>query len=409
MIWSGCSPSRRARLTPRSWSASARPARVAGSDGTPADRSGATTSGPAPTRNVPARRAGDGRRHGRRGRDRGRCRRRRSRPSGPSDDVDPFEGGDDRALGRPERGRGRRQPDVGAAFGGGRSIARRSWVSARWLPVGAVRCARVRGRRWSRGPPLGHLETRVGQPVGQLAPDRDLDAEEVDTRGDQAATSSRAPSMSGSRRVAPSHGRVGVAEHPEVSRRTVRWASMRSMAALASRWASASATRAGRARGAVRLRARGRSRPTRRPSPAGAGRGRTRAAPSRTAGRSRSRGRSGRRATSGRRSRRRVAARRHRARSPRTAAGSPAPARPWSSRGRARPMRRRGHPPAPPGGRAASRTSRRERDRIGDATGTSCGPRPPGGLASMAAGSRSRASSHRSTAPASRIPARKPR
>ena len=55
---SAASPSPRASITPSSWRASARPARVAGSEGTPDDRSGATTSGPGPIRMaVPARAA----------------------------------------------------------------------------------------------------------------------------------------------------------------------------------------------------------------------------------------------------------------------------------------------------------------------------------------------------------------
>ncbi len=100
MIWSAASPSPRASSTPSSWSASARPARVDGSDGKPDDRSGATTSGPEPTRiAVPARSAI-------------RCAKAwsdsdRSGSTTAADDlrhrvggdhVDPFEGGDDGAL-----------------------------------------------------------------------------------------------------------------------------------------------------------------------------------------------------------------------------------------------------------------------------------------------------------------------
>ena len=54
----GGSPSPRASSTLSNWSARARPARVEGSDGKPDERSGATTSGPEPTRiAVPARTA----------------------------------------------------------------------------------------------------------------------------------------------------------------------------------------------------------------------------------------------------------------------------------------------------------------------------------------------------------------
>ena len=52
----------------------------------------------------------------------------------------------------------------------------------------------------------------------------------------------RAASTSGSRKVTPSHGRSASPSIPMVSRRTVRWASIRSIAALARRCASASAT-----------------------------------------------------------------------------------------------------------------------------------------------------------------------
>ena len=84
MIRSSAIPSARASSTPSSWSASARPARVAGSDGWPETRSGATTRGPGPieTMRVRPADAAAARRHGRPGCDPGRPRRRRSRPRG---------------------------------------------------------------------------------------------------------------------------------------------------------------------------------------------------------------------------------------------------------------------------------------------------------------------------------------
>ena len=75
-----------------------------------------------------------------------------------------------------------------------------------------------------------------------------------------------------------------------VSRRTVRWASIRSTAAAGEARRPPPRPRpAGRARAGARSRATGRSRPTRRRARAAAARGRTRGGPSRTAARCRRR------------------------------------------------------------------------------------------------------------------------
>ncbi len=69
-----------------------------------------------------------------------------------------------------------------------RSATRRRWVSARWLPVGAGSdrsgSLDIAGRP-SRGLPGMHLDAGVGQPVGQLPPDRHLDPDEVDPGADE--------------------------------------------------------------------------------------------------------------------------------------------------------------------------------------------------------------------------------
>ena len=117
-------PSARASATPTSCSASARPDRVATSEGTPEARSGATTSGPGPMEtNVSARRgaagrtrgrraSGPDRRHPRRSRrpdrpPRGRPARRRRppRPPGPRAAGSPSRGGHSRDARRRRRQR----------------------------------------------------------------------------------------------------------------------------------------------------------------------------------------------------------------------------------------------------------------------------------------------------------------
>ena len=125
-----------------------------------------------------------------------------------------------------------------------RSIARRKRVIARWLPVGADSVGSTppapppasRGCHSGTSRPASVSRSASSRPIGTSTRIRSMPA------AIRLAASSSAASTSGSRRVTPSHGRSASPSIPIVSRRTVRWASMRSIAAVASRWASASAT-----------------------------------------------------------------------------------------------------------------------------------------------------------------------
>ena len=212
-------PSARASDTASSCSASARPARVAGSDGTPTRRSGATTSDPgadhhdrpgAPVEPVGERVVGE--------------RPVRVDAGGDDlghgvdlDEVDPLERGDDGVLGRPEGLRRGLEADVrrGAAAAS-RSATRRTSASARWLPVGAgsIRaCAagRPRARPGAiRGP---RARRRAGgRPARARSGPRP--AARPPRRRPARSTSSSAPSSSVSVIVDPDPRARRVAEQP---------------------------------------------------------------------------------------------------------------------------------------------------------------------------------------------------
>ena len=209
---------------------------------------------------------------------------------------------------------------------------------ARWLPVGAGSCrsfaasSRSRGSHSGTSSPASLIRSASSRPIGTS----------TWTRSTPAATSAVAsPSAAwtlGSWRVTPNHGRAPRRAcrssrcGPSAGHRTVR--SQR----VASRVASASAT--------VRRSCSRRSSlssdrsivpaATSRASCCGS-RSYSRG-PSRRAARSPPRGCAGRMPASDRRSRRRAVARRQRARSPRTGAGPPVPARSSSTPERERPM-----------------------------------------------------------------------
>ena len=186
MIWSVARPSPRASIRPSSWSASARPARVAGSDGTPArqvrrdhERARADEDRrPGPPREAMGERVvgqgpvgldgiGDDLGHRVR-RDRGRSARRPPRPLPPA-----------------PRGPGRRSPAGRrrAARAAARSATRRrsgqAHAGCRSGPARTGPARSPRGRAVARLPGWD-VEAGVDHPVGQLAPDRDLDPDEVD-------------------------------------------------------------------------------------------------------------------------------------------------------------------------------------------------------------------------------------
>ena len=130
--------------------------------------------------------------------------------------VDPLEGGHDGALGRSERRRrrsraGRRR---GAARRHGRSRDA-SRVIARWLPVGADSTSdRARPHRLARLP-VADVEARVGHPVGQLAPDRHLDPDQVDAGGDQVGRLLEGGLDLGLAEGDPEPRPIRLAEHPD--------------------------------------------------------------------------------------------------------------------------------------------------------------------------------------------------
>ena len=194
--------------------------------------------------------------------------------------------------GAPSAGADGREPDIGAPSGG-RPVDGAAQSRERPLAAGrrgldrlaAGRVAAVVARRPGRD-----VEARVGHPVGQLAPDRDLDPDQVDARRRSARRPRAAPprcrARGGSRRATAAAPRRACRC---VSRRTVRWASMRSIAAAARPGRLDLGDRAPVVLAQqLALERRGRSRPTRRRAPAAVARGRIRGAPSRTAGRSRS-------------------------------------------------------------------------------------------------------------------------
>ncbi len=164
------------------------------------------------------------------------------------DEVDPLEGGHDGALRDAEWRDRRAEPDVAAPLGG-HPIGRRAAggpapAGCRTAP-GHRELVRTTGARPLRRPgvPLRRRRRRpIVHAVGQLATDRHLDPEQVEPGRRRGPRPRRGPRRDRARTsVVPSHGRGASPSRSSSSRRATRSASMRSTAMSASRRASASA------------------------------------------------------------------------------------------------------------------------------------------------------------------------